>query len=374
MNEFNFHNVGQGLFYSGKLLDGRFNFVYDCGSISHHKYLNNAIDTQLTTQLIDFIVISHLDKDHINGLERIVKTRDVKKIYLPYLGYGNLNLVKLLVAYSFLTSRSNNDNLFDNQLSIDELIQNYQFIVDLYNEDKRNQFNFEITFLGVNAEQIGESPFSYSLEHFNCYDESAKAIWKFIMFNKRISDTTLSALENQIRTLMKLHAVSDIVDLVKLGNLVKIQSIYTTIFAGGKKSLNETSTILMHWPLYNTHIISGHYFYNDKAFYPNHYPCTPISILTGDAKFDAVMLLQMDKVLKIFTDAYTVFQVPHHGSKTNWNSLTHRYKFVFNHYVIPFGLGRKSHPHPIVIKELSTLKTSAISLNTEIGIIRYYIN
>ena len=44
MNKFKFHPVGQGLFYTGSIAKGRYNFVYDCGTESKGSYISNAID------------------------------------------------------------------------------------------------------------------------------------------------------------------------------------------------------------------------------------------------------------------------------------------------------------------------------------------
>ena len=75
MNSFKFYPVGQGLFYSGSLFGGAYHFVYDCGTESLQKYLNNAINSytqelRRTTDeaIIEFVVISHLHEDHFSGL------------------------------------------------------------------------------------------------------------------------------------------------------------------------------------------------------------------------------------------------------------------------------------------------------------------
>ena len=80
MNRFIFHKVGQGLFYSGHLSNNQYNFVFDCGSDSDKKFLHDAIDNHLPKKDIDFIVLSHLHRDHINGIARIIKNHKVKKI------------------------------------------------------------------------------------------------------------------------------------------------------------------------------------------------------------------------------------------------------------------------------------------------------
>lgn len=81
---FKFHNVGQGLFYSGILsrkdngIRNIFSFVYDCGTDSVASFLQREIDDYKlllpTTGIIkhkklSLLVISHLHDDHVNGLE-----------------------------------------------------------------------------------------------------------------------------------------------------------------------------------------------------------------------------------------------------------------------------------------------------------------
>ena len=93
MNKFKFHPVGQGLFYTGSIASGTYNFVYDCGTMSGQNYLKQAIDKYLTTlklkdsnkPQIDFVVISHLHADHFNGLKYLVDKAEIRQIYLPYL-------------------------------------------------------------------------------------------------------------------------------------------------------------------------------------------------------------------------------------------------------------------------------------------------
>ena len=81
-NTFTFHGVGQGLFYSGSICDNTFNFVYDCGTSSDKSCLKNALPE--IRQDLDFVVISHLHDDHVNGLPELFEKAHIKKIFLPY--------------------------------------------------------------------------------------------------------------------------------------------------------------------------------------------------------------------------------------------------------------------------------------------------
>lgn len=355
MNEFIFHNVGQGLFYSGHLQDRSYNFIYDCGSVSDRKFLYNAIDNQLGSEDIDFIVISHLDVDHFNGLSKVLSNHVVKKIYLPYLGYGVSNVIKLKIAYAFIQDQDN--------------IDDYMFFINMYDEDQRRNYNFDIEYLGSNAEPNNDNAdYWYSTKKLLYYSGKAD-FWEFIMFNKRVSNKKLTQLDKDINTQLVLYGVKDVTELMNKGMFSIIEAIYKKIF----KNLNLTSTVMIHRPLYETYIYYSQFLLHYPHYLNTSYFSKPVTILAGDAEFDKQMLINLDNELIKELNIFTVFQVPHHGSKANWNSLTFRYKFVFHHYIIPFGLGRKHHPNITVIKELSLLKTNSVSMNTEIGYVDYFI-
>lgn len=93
MNKFVFHPVGQGLFYTGQLgcdyfyhRDSRYNFIFDCGSSSGDGFLCSTIDgyaAGLNGRDIDLCVISHLHRDHYNGLKYLLRLQNIriKKIF-----------------------------------------------------------------------------------------------------------------------------------------------------------------------------------------------------------------------------------------------------------------------------------------------------
>jgi beta-lactamase superfamily II metal-dependent hydrolase len=67
-----FRNVGQGLFYTGKI--GEFTFVYDCGSNSGMNYVEKAVDdfhNEVQSTKLGMLVISHFDSDYINGIQKL---------------------------------------------------------------------------------------------------------------------------------------------------------------------------------------------------------------------------------------------------------------------------------------------------------------
>lgn len=90
----NWWPVGQGLYSSGLIRTASgasFNWVYDCGTASSLSFIDKAVakdqvlrDNAGATK-IDLAVLSHFDKDHINGFTRLVATSSIERLLLPYL-------------------------------------------------------------------------------------------------------------------------------------------------------------------------------------------------------------------------------------------------------------------------------------------------
>jgi hypothetical protein len=84
------HAVGQGFFHSGELELGyaRFRYVYDCGSENMralHERVKAYIDDERTPKSLDALFISHLDHDHVSGLDEFLTFVATDTVVLPYL-------------------------------------------------------------------------------------------------------------------------------------------------------------------------------------------------------------------------------------------------------------------------------------------------
>lgn len=108
-SEVEFHPVGQGLFSSGSLHDSRitgsgFSWVYDCGTSSRKTILRKEIDSYAlfcgastaNRPTLDLLVLSHFDKDHINGVVDLLSKFSVRMILLPYVPLSK----RLILAFS----------------------------------------------------------------------------------------------------------------------------------------------------------------------------------------------------------------------------------------------------------------------------------
>jgi hypothetical protein len=107
LQEFTIHPVGQGLFYSGKIVHEnkvKFRMVFDCGSNTAGAcqeeieiYRDNDF---LEKEVIDLLVISHFDADHVNQIGNLLKGNiKIKKLVMPFLTFEE-RLFLLLRCFS----------------------------------------------------------------------------------------------------------------------------------------------------------------------------------------------------------------------------------------------------------------------------------
>jgi hypothetical protein len=109
------HAVGQGSFHSASIRmhasDGvgvRFDYVYDCGALvgscqtreltwalKHYQARPSGGCGGDQRPVIDALVLSHFDRDHMNGADDLAKSHRIRRVYLPYLSPEEL-IVQLL--------------------------------------------------------------------------------------------------------------------------------------------------------------------------------------------------------------------------------------------------------------------------------------
>lgn len=80
------HPVGQGGMFSGQLQAGNavLRWIYDCGSNQQDR-LNEEILSVAAQGAIDLLFLSHLDSDHVSGVDRLLAATTVAEVVLPYL-------------------------------------------------------------------------------------------------------------------------------------------------------------------------------------------------------------------------------------------------------------------------------------------------
>ncbi len=273
MNRFRFFNVGQGLFYSGVLNNG-FKFVYDCGTKSSNKLIDNAIAYEYKSLKagdgINMVVISHFHKDHTSGIRKLPTSEGAQYI-LPYLSndYDVFGSYLLIMGYSL------------------NLIQYYWRIY--------NNGNIEYEEIELYSEQ------DFSFRHFKIIEND----WCFYFLNKSISLRKEEFLIKEIKTLLSSSKCSSINEYMHYepSAIEKLKNLYDKIFGKGNY-LNLTSIVMFHHPI----------TYNPR-----------VSFLTGDIEMNEEMVWFCTDYLAQIKPKYTCeidyLLIPHHGSFKNYKSL-----------------------------------------------------
>ena len=375
MNKFKFHPVGQGLFYTGSIASGRYNFVYDCGTESRKHYLHNAIDSYVNelsfnsyNPSIDFVVISHLHSDHFNGLYKLSQRVHIKNVYLPYLG-NNKSIIKVIL-FKKLVIDVNNGNVD----AKDFVNVAYELACQLYGVGEGRDFHNidEPKFLGKESENTiyDEEGFCYSRQV-----EPSTYHWRFIFLNKTISLQKQQELENNlIRRNVDLN-ITTLEEIIKNGRIQDIVDAYRDTF----KNQNITSTILYHYPIRDKATICfnrrccmncGRYCLTKYRSMNN---VKQDTLLTGDAEFSNQLVKQMILAESGLTkEKIVVLQVPHHGAKENWIKIDGT-GIKAEQYVVSFGLGNKyKHPSIRAVNDILGRKEKIGEVN-QISSFEYFI-
>ena len=79
--------VGQGGLFCGTLTSGQesFRWVYDCGSMNMQER-DREVNKVSKEGHIDILFLSHMDSDHVNGVDNLLKCCKVTTVVIPYMG------------------------------------------------------------------------------------------------------------------------------------------------------------------------------------------------------------------------------------------------------------------------------------------------
>lgn len=432
MSEFIFHKVGQGLFYSGNL-SSNYQFVFDCGTNNSKSLVQNEF-SKLDNKVIDFVVISHLHKDHINCLQDLINNFNVKKIYLPYLRYEKNDpvskaFIELLLWEGCYDSwydhleQADAENLEKDNSKI-RWRQLYRTLRNIYIEgqdfwpkakkifNNKSEDSFtRINFVGKDTE-----------EQFSELRIADSSDWFIKLYNKKISPIQLKDLKNKLSVELGKDTIEEYIDK---RNYEKLKYIYEKVF--GKKNLHLHSTAMLHYPIFNADKINETFYQhyeklntkgqaqfekiNSYCPYLSSLSLTvspknvrdygkvqigaadnyeifkerpikhekPLTLLTGDILLENSLRQKIIQDINAVKNYYLFCQIPHHGSYDNWDSLDDIQKII-KKAIIPFGWGNEfgsSHtqlPNDKTIREINALTEIETILATQCNSYKYEIN
>jgi len=373
--KFQFYNVGQGLFYTGKI--GDFNFVYDCGGDSNSgskpDYIGNSISKYIEedgVDKLDMLVLSHIHNDHTNGIDDLLSQTTVDTVILPYLH----PIRRVLYA---LEARTANDWYYDFLINpikfllekgIDRVvvIGGYESVSRTHNDRDDNYRKEWPSNLTIDLESIPNNDKLFnkikSEEKSGDYLYSSKFLvkqhaedirlsnhWVFRFYNipvtsKKLEDFRDCLEDKDINTNSLRSIIEDIREGERNQNnkQKKLRECYKKI----RSKVNPTSLCLYHSPINRS---------KAKTYFPYFLFNQELlgQMLTGD--FD----MSTNKNYTNFKTHYQtninkikLFQVPHHGSDRNWNTNIIQDIQKCEYFVISSGVARKKHPNKDVVDDI----------------------
>ncbi|MCK0913119.1 hypothetical protein KTI56_05515 [Acinetobacter pittii] len=390
-----FHAVGNGTLFSGQIQNIQnsevFNWLYDCGCTSP-KIIQNAI-TNLPAwfhshNTIDMLVISHFDDDHVNGLEILLKTFNVKRLVLPFTEWSQsireisilgkkgttpsialfqLNPVKWLKLNGF-ENRINEIILVEGGENPDsDILQSNINLVDrpdLPIEDPTSVF-FEF-----------DTPVQYSniklskMNHFQSFQDSSKS-FEFMFYNAEKSFSELGLIyevggkrfakkSGQEISSVKADIEKTIISLgldQHINNLQKdwrkkLKNCYEKHFGKTGKAKNNISLCMYSAP---------------AEINSSPYRTRFATLLTGDINLSPKVIDDMELHFgKNRWQSIGVVQVPHHGSKYSWTvgNTAKLMPAIFVHCANP----TIKHPHPDVKADLQNSTAIVFEANRKLSV------
>ena len=365
-----FHPVGQGAFYSEQIEYGNndpFVMVYDCGSntippvrkngiIKSGSKLEKRVNSDLGSNKVDLMFISHFDEDHINGCELL----DPKTVVLPFV---NSTYRWILDIIGILTGNPSLSTLFFDPRAI---FQNAKVIRILENGDENRDQNIEggsdnpvdlndpDLFAGKPDKEIiikSGTPIFAAV---------GSQIWEYIPWNPNFS-TFFDKFEKKIVDSPNL----DINELRKQSNgkyvisvFERLKEIYTSL-----QDKNDHSVLVYSGPNLQKASQDWTLFYlgSDtgwwrRRFVPNDVSGRLSCIFFGDIKVEDKWLSTFYRLLgEDRMNNVGCIQIPHHGSVANegWKCLDSPYLNRPIICVISVGeVNRYGHPSAKVISKL----------------------
>lgn len=315
VGNFMFHPVGHGLFYSGIIknldTDKQYSFLYDCGGCKK-SFVTSAIDNAVSSNNeIDLLIISHFHADHIKGVLELIKRKTkIRTVVLPHLDRTSKILYTAALA----------DRKYDLQASDLEKLKNFISKPATFLKGTAE----DVYFLSNNIEGKKLKPdlktgFDFDWNYKPDKDKKIPAdatlesqLWSFHFFMPK------KAEKNKLAELQKFFNDNNITEKNATN-----QKNWAAIKKQMKKlglNNNLSNIVCAHGPTENMEMINIRInkFFTPNFFYFHHF--FPYNIgfqfLTGDAEIDDQKAFFAR--YKDYLEKSILFQVPHHGSVTNW--------------------------------------------------------
>jgi Predicted exonuclease of the beta-lactamase fold involved in RNA processing len=320
------HPVGQGAFFSEQFFDDQgnsiFNVAYDCGTLSPQKHLQIEIENTFNltdkVEAIDVLFISHLDKDHISGLDYLVRLKcltDKSVVVLPL----NYPLVLKMVLQGI---SANGGQLTDGvDAALLSLFESGAKILGINNNEEFVP--------GDNAISMDEElPVMREFSQLNSMETLRyRNLWFYLPFNTILDDNRYKQfLDKLAEEEIDRAQLTDIIYVQK--NLPKLKEIYQNLTKGinGVTSINVNSLNLLSYcsrgGVVDRHSMINYYswwrFYHRwQSDKDSRCSC----LYTGDCVMEKHFERCLDLLARSLKIQIGMLQIPHHGRQSCYNMV-----------------------------------------------------
>jgi len=362
--------IGQGAFYLEQFFnhsdhisegDNRINVVYDCGSLSGINLLHKQIENCFNHgEKIHALFLSHFDEDHVNGLEHMLTHYQVEHIFFPLLTKEDKALIRLQHLV--------------NSVSADEHTFWLRFALEPFEAVAQLKLNYRPTLHPVRTEDESEESVVFHGDILERYYQQArihivssgdnvfeivrdsatkthsirKLEWLYIPFHFR-EKAKRDILKENLKESLGTCNPEELLDRLKNNPLYRadIKEAYSKIPGGF-----NTNSMVLFSGIKSEHF--AHFLIHHKC--PCKGCCLPIkpgALYMGD--YDASgsqKWQQLQRAYEKYIPYIGCLQVPHHGSKHNFNFKLFDIKSC-QVYVISAGLNNQfEHPNSDVVKQI----------------------
>lgn len=354
-----FHPVGQGAFYTEEFhfeSDKTYRVVFDCGG--NENIIENIVENAFYHRedspqtVIDAVFISHFDDDHVNGLPFLFQYYDVRNLVLPLLSKEDA------LKYSYDLCHIKGDIIYFKKLlnaMIDESVQSFNDChvvhVSLASEDDTfdNTDPISISRLGAvtTVKYIKpEKSFDWIFACFNYGNENKQRTNQFLNELKKRNINTFT-------NLVYPNNVDKFIDEYKSDNN-HFRELIKQAYNEVKGTMNGNSMVTYSGSISLSKSLIKHYHLRHIinkvcicccGFYK------PGCIYFGD--YEAEGKDKWKKFLSFYNHLWNnvgVVQVPHHGSKHNYNSNINTDPKL--NVINAKSKNRYRHPSASVLKEI----------------------
>lgn len=371
-----FHSIGQGAFYTEIFLkEGfpEFTVVYDCGTDSSQKILKNEIKaTFKKDQKINLLFISHFHHDHISGLESLLDHCKVEYIVLPLMEKEHKVFAYIDNYYGKGISMKKSkvkEDIFDLSSFLDNKLEDGTIKQIIYVRPEHDHDGGEIVELSnsdlapYNKIFTIDSGTKLILRNYGPYLEYSYTFdWQFIPFNFEHSSRSESFKKSLNSQGIYIESTEELIEYLREEkNRDTLKKIYESV----NGNLNANSLTLYSGEVNSRNHFIGKVCKSSRIDVWNRRVYNSGCLYLGD--YNAKKEAPYEKLKDKYKDVWSrigIIQIPHHGSKYNFDPelLTSEDRRIM--YIISVGYkNRHRHPHHEIITGLAMKHLNFFCIN-----------